>query len=224
MFIENKYGTIVIGSSFLVMMFSVGAFVTLLFTWNLWLESDSMLTKLGSASSITGVFVGTFIAIWLINRDRNKRLEENHDYKVWLLANLQGVILAVHASIFNYAAGKKNDDLVRIINSCKDDFDYWKGQIEKINFNPMVPIKIRSTVTMFFHQGVKPLLSPSLVFVGDDASFLKTTFLDLLDKIIHTPYIKNDKDAEIKHFLKMVDDCIKLLENAAAMKPENHSY
>jgi len=221
MFIEKKYGTVVIGSSFLVTMFCLGAFATLLFTWALWFEPDTMLSKLGTAASITGLFVGTFIATWLVNRDRNKRLEENHDYKEWLLANLQGVISAVYASIFNYGAGREGDELVKIIQSCKDDFDYWKGQIEKINFNPLVPIKIRSTVTLFFHQGVKLLLAPSFVFLEkDNGDFLKRTFLDLLDEIIHTPYIQNDKDVEIQRLLKMVDKSIDLVKQAAALKSQ----
>jgi hypothetical protein len=221
MFIEKKYGTVVIGSSFLVTMFCLGTFATLVFTWTLWFESDTMLSKLGTAASITGLFVGTFIAIWLVNRDRNKRLEENHDYKEWLLANLQGVIMAVHASIFNYGTGRKGDELVQLIQSGKDDFDYWKGQIEKINFNPLVPIQIRSTVTMFLHQGEKPLLGPSFVFLeNDNGHFLKRTFLDLLDKIIHTPYIQNDKDMEIQRLLKMTDKSIDLVKQAATLKPQ----
>ncbi|MEX2193034.1 MAG: hypothetical protein WD717_06615 [Nitrosarchaeum sp.] len=222
MFIEKKYGTVVVGSSFLVTIFCLSSFVVLSFTWTLWFEFDSMLSKLGTGASVVGLFVGTFIAIWLINRDRNKRLEENHNYKEWLLVNLQGVIMAVQQSVFNYGTRRKEDDIIKIINLCKEDFDYWKGQIEKINFNPLVPIKIRSTVTMFFHQGVKPLLNPNMVFL-EDGLFLKRTFLDLLDKIIHTSYIHNDKDAEIQRLLKMVDECTDLLKQAAALKPKTHS-
>ncbi|MCH7969293.1 MAG: hypothetical protein IH841_08645, partial [Thaumarchaeota archaeon] len=84
MFIEKKYGTVVIGSTFLVFVFSLGAAITLLLTLNLWVMEEDMLSKLGTASSITGLFVGTFIAIWLISRDRNRKLDENNNYKEWL--------------------------------------------------------------------------------------------------------------------------------------------
>lgn len=220
MFVKKKYGTIVIGSSFLAFIFSLGAIVTLILTLNLWFAEEDMLSKLGTASSITGLLVGTFIAIWLINRDRNKKLEENNNYKEWLLVNLQGVIFAVQQSIFNYATGSTGDELSRIIKSCEDDFNYWKGLIEKINFNPQVPIKIRSSVAMFFHQGIKPLYSPSFVFLKDDDSYLKNTFLNLLDRIVHTPYIQNDKDEEIQRLLKMVDESIQLVKDAAALTPK----
>ena len=220
MFIEKKYGTVVIGSTFLVFVFSLGAAITLLLTLNLWVMEEDMLSKLGTASSITGLFVVTFIAIWLISRDRNRKLDENNNYKEWLLVNLQGVILAVQQSIFNYAAGQTPEDLSRIIKSCEDDFNYWKGLIEKINFNPFVPIKIRSSVAHFFHQGIKPLYSPSFVFLKDDNSFLEKTFLDLLDRIVHTSYIQNDKDPEIQHLLKMVDESIQLVKDAAAITPK----
>lgn len=222
MFVGKKYGTFVIGSTFLVLVFIFSAMIVLLLTLNLWIVEEGMLSKLGIASSITGLFVGTFIAIWLINRDRNRKLEENNNYKEGLLVNLQGVILAVQQSIFNYAAGSAPEDLSRIIKSCEEDFKYWQGLIEKINFNPFVPIKIRSSVAHFFHQGIKPLYSPSFVFLKDDNSYLKNTFLNLLDRIVHTPYIQNDKDPEIQRLLKMVDESIQLVNDAAAITPKRN--
>lgn len=219
MFIEKKFGTIVIGSTFLIFIFSIAAIITLFLTLNLWFIEENMLSKLGTASSITGLFVGTFIAIWLINRDRNRKLEENNNYKEWLLVNIQGVIFAVQQSISNYAAGHTSEKLSEIIKSCESDFKYWQGLIEKINFNPLVPIKIRSSVAFFFHQGIKPLYSPSFVFHNNENSYLKNTFLNLLDRIVHTPYIQNDKDPEIQRLLGMVDDSIQLVINAAAMNP-----
>jgi len=222
MFIRRKFGTIVIGSTFLVFMFSISAIITLILTLNLWILEEDMLSKLGIASSITGLFVGTFIAIWLINRDRNRKLEENNNYKEWLLVNIQGVIRAVQQSIFNYAAGHTPEKLVQIIKACENDFKYWQGMIEKINFNPLVPIKVRSSVAFFFHQGIKPLYSPSFVFLDDNNSYLKNTFLNLLDRIVHTPYIQNDKDPEIQRLLKMVDDSIRMVEDAAALTPRRN--
>ena len=183
---------------------------------------QTLLSKLGTASSITSIFVGTFIAIWLINRDRNRKLEENNNYKEWLLVNIQGVIFAVQQSIYNYAAEHTLEKLLDIIKSCESDFKYWQGLIEKINYNQFVPIKFRSLVAHFFHQGIKPLYSPSFVFLEGYDRYLKNTFLDLLDKIFHTPYIQNDKDPEIQRLLKMVDESIQLVKDAAEITPRRN--
>ena len=46
-------------------------------------------------TSIGGVFLGTYIAVWLINQNRTRKIEENYFYKVSVLASVQGILNAV---------------------------------------------------------------------------------------------------------------------------------
>ena len=57
--------------------------------------SDTLLTKIGTVTSIGGVFLGTYIAVWLINQNRTRKIEENYFYKVSVLASVQGILNAV---------------------------------------------------------------------------------------------------------------------------------
>lgn len=189
--------------------FSITGAIAFVLTVDLWIGEDSNLTKMGTASSLTGVFLGTYIAIWLINRDRNKRLEENHVYKVSLLVNLQGIAYAVHQAIYQYSSKKEILDdkesyekLTKALESQADTFKYWAHLIEQINTNTFVPAKIRTTVALLLHQGIKPIYNPEFALDGD--SFLHVTFLGPISSIIESPYVKDDKDETVKHYLEGV--------------------
>jgi len=101
MFIKKKYGIILVGTPFLIIIFTLVGLVVYGLTSNLWSENSPMLSKIGIGTSIIGVFLGTFIAIWLINRDKVKNIEEQHVYKVAVLHDLSTMIISVQQALYH---------------------------------------------------------------------------------------------------------------------------
>lgn len=203
-----------VDTEFLSTVFVIGGVILFLLTQNLWFNTESILTKIGSAASIIGVFVGTFIAVWLINRDHIKRIAENNHYKVSLLVNLVGISNSVVMTLTFFQADRENqEENSRVVEAQIKNYEYWAHLIEQINTNIMVPAEIRTSVAHLLHQGIKPI---SFVNIGGyDSSFLHVTFLGPLNSIIESDYIAKDNDSEVQHFLKMVQKNREMLENIA---------
>ena len=85
---KREYGKM-IGGNLLIAAFFGGAFAFVLaFSWPL-LEAgdDTLLAKIGTMASVSGVFLGAYVAALLVNQNRNRRIEENYFYKVRFLSN-----------------------------------------------------------------------------------------------------------------------------------------
>ena len=81
----------------------------------------------------------------------------------------------------------------------KKDFQYWADRITSINSNTYVPADIRSTVSMLLHQGIKPIITPSLALQGD---YLEKTFTNILNKILNSDYMVEKGESYIKERLE----------------------
>jgi protoheme ferro-lyase len=201
----RKYGTWIITNSALTIILLIGITVSstyFLFIWNL---STDLWTKLGTVSTIIGTVIALYIASLFTNNDRIKNIQENHHYKISLLHDLEGILTEILRAIqisIRKENGKEfqpNDNLT--LQENLNSFTYWASRITSINSNTYVPPYIRDAVSMLLHQGVKPI-----TFNGSASSkkFVQTTVLHILERIIDSSYMGDDKDPSVQHFLKMV--------------------
>lgn len=224
-YIEKKYGKYLFKDFLLTIIFVIvflGIAVLLKPFWDI--GGDTILAKIGTMTSITGVFLGTYIALWLINQNRTKRIEENFFYKIGFLTNVQGMLDAVYQISFNIKVDVEQGNLdekniERIKISCLDDFNYWKNEIEKINANTSVPADIRTRVSLLIHQGIKPITSSS-EDIKIQEHMVQTTLLNILDRLIDSKYFSSDCDKDVKHYLKQVIKWRDMLVNSVTPTDE----
>ena len=178
----------------------------------MWYAEEPLISKVGTGTSIIGVFLGTFIAIWLVNRDRIKNVEEQHVYKVDLLHNLSSLVISVQQGLFHAkTSGNSPSEIMEFADNKINDYKYWANLILDVNNNVHVPPKIRDSVSMFLREGIKPLTS--IMTASQDSTFVDTTFLERLDRIIDSDFLSKDNDDSVKHFLKTVRDSRKIVKD-----------
>ena len=212
MFIKREYGRILIGTLFLVTIFAIAGLIVFGFTLDLWYDEQPLISKVGTGTSIMGVFLGTFIAIWLMNRDRIKKIEEQHVYKVDILHNLSSLVISVQQGLFHAkTSGNTPTEIVKFADNKIDDYKYWGNLILGVNNNDRIPPKIRDSVRLFLQQGIKPLTS--IMTASNDTKFVETTFLEPLDRIIDSDFLTKDNDDSVKHFLKTIKHARKTVKD-----------
>ena len=94
---DRKYGRLLIGSTYIAAFFGGAFLFVVVFSWPLLVtDNDTLLTKIGTMTSISGMFLGTYIAVWLINQNRTRRIEENYFYKTSFLADVEGMLSTMY--------------------------------------------------------------------------------------------------------------------------------
>ena len=211
LFIERKYGKFLIGTSFLIFCFVIAGIIFTYTSYSLWSDfQDSTLSKIGIGTSLTGVFLGTFIAAWLINRDRTKNIEEQHVYKVDVLHNLDGIVLAVQRGLHEAMTKVDTADVIqKTVDYQIDEYKYWANLIRNVNTNSYIPSTIRIAMELFLREGIKPLTS--VWTASKDKEFVKTTMLNRLDQFIDSDFVSKDNDKTVQHYLKNVKESRNLL-------------
>jgi len=223
-FISEKYGRHSITQPFLGIIFMLAFFFIISSFVDLWIDDkESYLSKMGTFTSITGVFLGTFIAAWLINQNRNKSIEENFFYKIEFLRNLHGILNAIFGMCFQIKGEiQQGSEDVKKITTVRqqsiEEFQYWEGQINKINSNPHVPAYMRSRISLLLHQGIKPIAN-AVMDIELQRRQTQVTLLNPLERIFNDPYFVDESDDEIIHELEecnkwkdMIAEAIKVNE------------
>ena len=208
---RREYGKMM-GGNLLIAAFFGGAFAFVLaFSWPLLAAvDDTLLTKIGTMSSIGGVFLGAYVATLLVNQNRNRRIEENYFYKVSFLANAGAIVVTITGYII---AGKRDDGSWRKdktsakrMKENQDKFEYHVGKIEAINSNALVPAAIRACVELLLRHG-KSCFGPR------DEEIRKVTvqenLLCYLNAVIDSGHFANDHDKEVRRRIKFVKSCRK---------------
>jgi len=222
-YLRKKYGRYSVTYPFLVVIFLLGFVFVISMFIELWTdEIESYLSKIGTFTSITGVFLGTFIAAWLINQNRNKCIEENFFYKIEFLRNLHGILNAIYGMCFQIKADAQlgNDDVKHITevrNQAIEEFRYWEGQINKINSNQYVPAYMRSQIILLLHQGIKPIAN-AVLDIELQRRQTQKTLLDPLERIFNDSYFIDDSDKEIIRELKECNKWKDMIANAITSK------
>ena len=208
--IERKYGKRLIKNRFLFTIFAIvftDVAVCLLLPL-LISNDDTLLAKTGTAASIIGVFIGTYIATWLINQNRTRRIEENYFYKISLLADIQNILHDVSCVLseikYEKTSGKMDAaKIAKLQKSGAEAFEYHKSQIEVINSNTFVPADIRAAVKLLVEQGIKSITVPS-GYSGAQEIVVRRTLLRHLNRVIDSKYFTKDRDEDVQKMLKEV--------------------
>ena len=161
---NEKYGRLLV-ESMLIAMFFGGAFVfVLIFSWPLLEASDdTLLAKIGTITSVGGVFLGTYIAVWLINQNRTKNIIENYFYKVSILTStsemLNGVILFIEETKSELRRHQIDEYRVEEYPEVVPKFfEYSKDLAEIINSNTLVPADIRTDIVSLLQHGANLIM------------------------------------------------------------------
>ena len=204
---EREYGKFVM-SSWHILAFFGGVFsLVFVFSWSLLVASDdTLLAKIGTISSIAGVFLGTFIAVWLINQNRTRKIEERHFYKASLLLNtsiiLNGVINFLEL-LKNGTEKEKREKIVNKKEAATNRFKIYGSNIKIINSNTLIPASIRGNVDIF-------LLDGELSFVEHTASedtfnaSVRDMLLCPLNRILAEDFFIDDTSKGVKEVLQIV--------------------
>lgn len=214
--ISKKYGRMILTNFGLTIWFvSASVIVGIIFSL-MWNDFDTNLTKLGTIAAVSGIFLASYMTLWIMNRDRIKSIEENAVYKVSLLHDLSGLTHTIIQPLLSEKSRRRKDveetspkvDEQKLFEAQIEEFKYWAGRIQATNSNPYVSPVLRDAVNMLLHQGIKPIAYPDL---GLTRNFLNDTFLRYLDRIIFSQYMSHDKDPSVQHFLNQVKKTRSLL-------------
>ena len=216
---RREYGKMM-GGNLLIAAFFGGAFAFVLaFSWPL-LEAgnDTLLAKIGTMTSVGGVFLGAYVATLLVNQNRSRRIEENYFYKVSFLANAGAMV----AMVIGYIdVGKREDDSwrkdktsVKRMKENQDKFEYHVDKIEAINANALVPADIRAGVELLLRHGKNCFEQH-----GEETRrvMVQEYLLCYLNVVIDSKYFANDHDKEVRRRIKFVKKLQKTLEKSVGI-------
>src|SRR6185437_7216061 len=105
----------------------------------------------GTISAVIGIFIASYLPLWIMNRDRIKSIEENAVYKISLLHDLSSLTHAIIQPLLSQKIRNNKDvegipyrsDEQKIFQAHIEEFKYWAERIQAINSNPYVPPLIR---------------------------------------------------------------------------------
>lgn len=167
-------------------------------------------------SAIVGL-LGLFIALWLANRERNKRITENHFYKMQILWHIWRILDIVSSHYGRWdindlmeQVGKLDEpreevdrDLRRMSNY---EYDYHKSQIEILNVNAYVPADVRHNVSLLVRTARMPITwyhphaQPE-----SNINSAKKDLLGPLGVLMDSEYFTGDRNSDIREWLTNVN-------------------
>ena len=204
---HREYGRIVIGTPFIAAFFSGGFLILLILAGTLLVSSsDTILAKTGTLASITGVFLGTYIATWLSNQNRTRAITENFFYKTSLLIHTRLIvesILVVLSHIESLQANRIPDEFQKLWKAEKKECEHNINRIAAINANMHVPAHTRGAVEVLIRHAVK---SFGAIRASDQTRVIMVDqfLLHPLDRIIESDYVVNDSSKQVQEQLKHV--------------------
>lgn len=204
---DKRYGNRWIRNRYTVAPFVVTFLLIFICSWPLLVsDNDTLLTKIGTMTSIGGILLATYITVWLINQNRNRGIGENYFYKVKLLGEIQSMLHDVNHVLPKIIREQNSEKLdgTKITNLQKsgmESFKHDKHRIELINSNTFVPADIRADVQMLLENVIKPIEFPSAI-----PDVVESTLLSRLDKVIDSEYFTKNQDDHVQKMLKDVQE------------------
>ena len=152
--ITKKYGRTLTYDRFLIVVFVI-AFIVMYTTIFLLPPLAGSDNTTGTIISLVGVFIGTYIAIWLINQKHIKTIEENFFYKMQILLTINSTLRSM--SRFNDRVEgtidmKKREAYNKDKYMYKDLFSRYEEYIILANSNTLVPVDTRNAITAMLLQ------------------------------------------------------------------------
>ena len=204
---DRKYGRLRVGSLLIALFFGFFFALVFVFSWTL-LEAndDTLLAKIGTMTSVGGVFLGTYIAVWLINQNRRKAIKDNYFYKLELLTVVNVILRDVdefNKELEMMAAKQniKNTEKITIHNQRKYTLEILVSQYEKlltsINSNIPAPRDVKSKVNLLVFKIYSVIAADLKSSKQLPISFGPQLWVDQ-DELFNLPYFTTDHNEQIQ--------------------------
>ena len=170
-------------------------------------DSDN---TIGTTISLAGVFIGTYIAVWLHNQNHHKTAESNYFYKIEFLSVINAIVrdvLEFNTKIETIMAGKDIENAIKI-ERCKQEkyayrilFSQYDTLLVSINADIPAPTNVKSDIILLIFK------MRSAITVGlDDKNQKPIDFKGQIWKEQHDlfslPYFTADRDKSVQQKLK----------------------
>ncbi len=208
---ERKYCRLIVGSLFIALFFG-GAFIAVvIFSLSLLEDSaDTLLAKISMMASVCGVFLGTYIALWLINQNRTKRIEESYFYRIQIIPFISATLRKVN-EINEKIADSKNKNTYNS-NFWKIIFDNYEHLIALINSNTSIPAHIRTNVNILRIE-IYLFITASL----DKQESIMLSLSEYNDSVFNSKFFTTHTDEAIRTNLeKLNDEWSKIKKNTSS--------
>ena len=161
--------------------------------------------------------LGLFIALWLANRERNKKITENHFYKLQILWHVCRMLDNVGAHFGQWenidqskpqdASNESNDEVIQEMRQASvSEYYYHKNQIEMLNVNTYVPADVRHCVLLLLRTaGISLWWYHPRAQTESNIRTVTVKLLNPLDQLISSEYFTEERDGEVRKWLKKVD-------------------
>ena len=201
----NKCGAFVLEDRYFALVYWLGVifFLFLLYICNVISFNPEIIISL-----LLG-FLSVCIALWIVNRNRNKSITENHFYKLHILYNLGRMLdnLSAFPEEFKFLAetgqlgdvnNVKNKNVKKFRKSRVSEYQYHKAQIEILNTNMYVPADIKHNVFKLIRTGGIPTkrYHPNADKKSNNNT-LRIQSLKPLDALIDSEYFRNDSNKSV---------------------------
>lgn len=163
-------------------------------------------------SSMVGL-LGLFIALWIVNRERNKKITENHFYKVQILWHIWKMLSDIEIYYLQFKVNdheersgnldkpkeEANKDMKKVSISV---YDLHERQIETLNVNTYVPADVRHNVLRLLRDGIGSILHYDPRFRHDlNVCTVEERLLNPLDVLIDLEYFTGDRSSDVRRWL-----------------------
>ena len=103
---------------------------------------ETLLAKISMMASVSGVFVGTYISLWLINQNRTRKIAESYFYRSQIIPIIFSTLQRVNE--INEKINQKTNAYDK--NHWRVLFTLYEDLITLINSNTSIPVDIRTGV------------------------------------------------------------------------------
>ncbi len=173
-------------------------------------------------SMIVGL-LGLFIALWVINRERNKKITEGYFYKTGILEHVERMMGAVSTfylevkymdpSLMALEKESERGTLLEFsepkVNELKDremsHWEYYQRLAEMININTVVPAEVRVDVSVFLRRGSMAITKYLWNNLNGNKLTIQYQLLKKLDKVIGSDYFTGDSTDEVENYLRSIN-------------------
>ena len=207
---DRKYGSLRVGSLLIALVFGFLFALVIALSWTLLEANDDTLAKISTVTSVGGVCLGTYIAVWLINQNHRKAIKNNYFYKLELLTVVNVILRDVDEfnkklEMMTAKQSIKNAEKITIHNQRKYALEILVSQYEKllmsINSNIPAPRDIRSKVNLLIFKIYSAIAADLKNSKQLPISFGPQLWTDQ-DELFNLPYFTTDHSEQIQKKLR----------------------
>lgn len=166
--------------------------------------------------------LGVFIALLMLNRKRNKRITENHAYKLQILLHIRKLLGTVDAFCTRLdilfrtpewegmLGNRKLENVTNLTEIYREEYLRVADLIKELNANTFAPTDIRQQVLRLVENGHVPITGYQFDNATQNAKLVEALTKPLAD-LINSEYFTKDSDDDVKKWWNSVDNARKTM-------------